>query len=629
MPVTKLVWILLVIAAVAAVAGVWQLSNARGYQTRGRRRQQGSPDMRENRVKLRERMTDTRQLTRSEKKLYKESQRLLAEGKIAPAARILEQLNMPREAIQCLEDHGYIDDAARILMRLQRPNRAGVIYARHGQWDKAAQCFKIANMPLEVGKCARQANNPIFAAEYFEKAGYLIDAAKCYLDSKDYLRAARLFLRANELGLAMASFAHLSGSRNCESISDPELKLIIEYLGQGPSDAGLADIIAQRNKLPDAIIELCRKGLMDAAKELYQRATADIGPQLLAEIDYYAPPAQELAGLFIKLGKGHYGGIVYERMGDYEKAASTFENTKDYTRAAYCYERARNTQKAKEMKAKAELEPRHKQEALKSISAFALSDVTATDQRSIHDDDAETVTVIHPMIDKDPPSASRLASAQINSGNLSSNQQQVVPEPPRVKFSLNAPDTNSQGVSTAAPTKASETPQENQAASPPLRRPSSISEGSILDHQRAAFWSVNLFSTLDQEQKNLLWTIGSTTSYNSGEDILNYGEDTEGLYVVLDGTVYLFHQQAGRDQVIETLSAGQFFGESWLLTDQSTSARCIAASSTTIRLLRHREFHDLLDKNATIAKKIYKQFSSALLQQFVTHKNSFKNQQAS
>lgn len=633
MPLSRLVWLLLAVAIIATIAGIWQLSNAHGYRTRGRRRDQDAQGPRDNRQKIKERMTDSRQLTRAEKKLYKESQRLLNEGKVAPAARILEQLNMPREAIQCLEDQGYIDDAARILMRLQRPNRAGVIYARHGQWDKAAQCFKIANMPLEVGKCARQANNPIMAAEYFEKAGYLIDAAKCYLDCKDYLRAARLFLRGNETGLAMASFSHLAGSRNCESISDPELKIIIDNMGKSPSDAGLADIIAQRNKLPEAIIELCRKGLIDSARELYIRATADIGPQLLAEIDYFAPPAKELANLLATLGKGQYAGIVYERMGDYAKAASTFENAHDYSRAAYCYERVRNTQKAKEMKAKAKNKSQSSNAAANSRSAFTLSDITSTDQQSSTDISHPDGVTSDPIADKCLVVADERDLVPSHPPQpINRVQQQPGPEIGRGNFSLNDADTNSKTTKQQSladnSSSATEIPLP-QHASNNLLRPSSFSTENLLDRQQSAFCAVNLFTALTKDEKLLLWNAGTTMNFNSGEDILNYGDECHGLYVIVEGTVYLFHLHTGRDQVIDTLSTGRAFGETYLLTDQKPSVRTIAAASTTIRLINYFNFHKVLDKNAAIAKKIYKQFCLSLIHPSSTSENLSKNQQAS
>ena len=120
-----------------------------------------------------------------------------------PGARILEQLNMPREAIQALEDAGLIHEAAKILMRMQRANRAGVIYARHAMWDNAAQCFKLANMPLEVAKCYREAGNLPLAAEYFVGDPDAVALADTVLPadlSPDESREAVRALRGKPLG---------------------------------------------------------------------------------------------------------------------------------------------------------------------------------------------------------------------------------------------------------------------------------------------------------------------------------------------------------------------------------------------------------------------------------------------
>src|SRR5690606_19746011 len=105
------------------------------------------------------RSADKRRLSRRERGLYTQAEILLKQGKVMPAARILEQINMPREAIQALEDHGEIHEAANILMRMQRQNRAGVVYARHGLWADAAKCFQLAKMPLEAAKCYRESGD--------------------------------------------------------------------------------------------------------------------------------------------------------------------------------------------------------------------------------------------------------------------------------------------------------------------------------------------------------------------------------------------------------------------------------------------------------------------------------------
>src|SRR5690606_39370166 len=114
---------------VCLIAAVWIYAESRGYRSRGRRRK--GPADRGNRS------TDKRRLSRREKGLYTQAEILLKQGKAMPAARILEQINMPHEAIQALEDHGEIHEAANILMRMQRQNRAGVVYARHGMWADA------------------------------------------------------------------------------------------------------------------------------------------------------------------------------------------------------------------------------------------------------------------------------------------------------------------------------------------------------------------------------------------------------------------------------------------------------------------------------------------------------------
>lgn len=666
MPGQKLIWLLLAIAAIATVAGIWQFSNSKGYRARGRRRDATGSEGRGGQGGRAQRMTDTRQLSAAERKLYKESQRLLADGKIPPAARILEQLNMPREAIQCLEDHGFIDEAAKILMRMQRHNRAGVVYARHGMWDKAAQCFKLANMPLEVAKCARQANNLPVAAEYFEKVGRHEDAAKCYVDAGDFLRAGRLFLQGKLTEPAMTAFARLPKGA-AEQLTEQELDLIVAYIGEGHLDAGLADLVVTRNKLPDAVLALCAKGLTPQAAELYLRATADIGPQLMAEINYHDRSAEALAALFIAAAHYHYAGMVFERMGKFDRAAATFEKAEDFDRAAYCYERASNDAKVREMKDKAKQAPAGGgARARHSNAAFALANVAPTDHQQAaggseaFEDDADgndSTAVIDmssgvpvparptppspPSPPSPPPPPSRAAAA--------------VPTPPSPRpvpaggmFSLGAMDdtANDEPPAEVPPSPASVLPfksdmegeedgddedagDEEQDEALPLVAPRAPREPASFDDNKAAFHKSKFLADLDADQKNKLWSIGYTASYGNGDVVLTYNDEPKGVYIITEGSVYVFRSQGGREQVIDTIGAGESFGELWLLADQPTAVRFVAATPAKIRVITREAFTELLDKDGTIARKVYKKFTMRLLKRLLAPQNNGKNQAAS
>src|SRR4051812_28337529 len=107
MPTYLIIPILVGVGILFAVAAFFTFANARGSKRRGTRRlaeeaRGGNGGQ--------QRKTDARTLTGPEKRLYAQAKKLLAEGKVQAAARIFEQLNMHREAIQALEDAGMIHE---------------------------------------------------------------------------------------------------------------------------------------------------------------------------------------------------------------------------------------------------------------------------------------------------------------------------------------------------------------------------------------------------------------------------------------------------------------------------------------------------------------------------------------
>ena len=560
MPGPKIIWLLLIIAAIATVAGIWQFSNSKGYRSRGRRRESGTHSARNANTK---RLTDVRQLTGVEKKLYKESRRLIAEGKVAAGARILEQLNMAREAIQCLEDNGLIDEAAKILIRMQRHNRAGVVYVRHAMWDKAAQCFKVANMPLEVAKCAHQANNHLEAAEYFEKCGRIEDAANCLVDAGENLRAARKFFQLNNIPLAIKTLSRIPASQ-AEELAEEEVQGIIQFVANGSIPDGVGSILAIRNKLPETIFALCSNSHIQKAIELYKLAKADIGPQLMAEVNYHERTAEDLAALFTAVSQFNYAAVVLEKLGKFERAAASFEKAEDYDRAAYCYERAGLDSKVKEMSTKAKMAPVNRS-SNRAGSPFSLANVSTRgdldeegsdgiergEATAVIDMSANSSTPIRLAIPKERASHSVSATPPAPQSppkvdNPPGAPIGKIPQPPKMlsgTFSLGAmgedsgenapPDTkpktsvvdlhplknsanedesdDEHDTDTDADTEAEQGGVEDSADKSHLSVPAPASEDG-----KASFHKAKFLVDLDFEQKNRLWSIGFTMEFTKG-----------------------------------------------------------------------------------------------------------------
>ncbi len=368
--------LLLVIVVVSSVGAIWQFANIRGYQVRGRRRVNAAQ------AKTALRGGDKRKLTPPEKKLYKEAQRMLREKKIPAAARIFEQLGMPREAIQCLEDARLIHEAASILLRMQRHNRAGVIFARHGMWIDAAQCFKTANMPAEAAKCFRESGDHHQAGTFFEAAGRFEDAAASYEQAGEFIRAARLLFLNNERDQSLRFYAKAElGTRDPTSLNirDDELDMLAAYISAGNDDDPIINIVTAYERAAPAILALLKKNSINLATKIFKKSAEDLGPVLMSDINYGDESAQKLVDLFLNADQQNYAGRVLERLEEFESAGNAFEKAGDFERASYCFERAGNKVRAKKLKAMNLESP---QRLKYGNNGFALANVTENDSMS-------------------------------------------------------------------------------------------------------------------------------------------------------------------------------------------------------------------------------------------------------
>ncbi len=421
--------LLLVIVVISSVGAIWQFANIRGYKVRGRRRV--SPAQ----VKSSQRGGDKRKLTPPEKKLYREAHRMLREKKIPAAARIFEQLGMPREAIQCLEDARLIHEAASILLRMQRHNRAGVIFARHGMWVDAAQCFKTANMPAEASKCFREAGDHDQAGTFFEEAGRIEDAAASYEQAGEFIRAGRLLFLNNERNQSLRFYAKAAnGTRNPSSLNirDDELDMLAAYVGAGNDDAPILNIITAYDRTASVILTLLEINDINLATKLFRKSSVDVGPVLMADINYGDDSGKKLAEMFLNVDQQDYAGRVLERLEEFESAGNAFEKAGDYERASYCFERSGNKIRAKKLKAMNLETPQRLNYGNKG---FALANVTENESMAndvkpnAHDEDDEDgfgqgnneATAFL----KAGPSAESQTNEDSNSNNYKSNQDEA------------------------------------------------------------------------------------------------------------------------------------------------------------------------------------------------------------
>jgi hypothetical protein len=182
-------------------------------------------------------------------------------------------------------------------------------------------------------------------------------------------------------------------------------------------------------------------------------------------------------------------------------------------------------------------------------------------------------------------------------------------------------------VTTPEPAEAAPPPAAKVAIAPP---PPPTEHGDVnLEDGRAAFHKAKFFADLDFEQKNKLWALGQTLAYRAEATILTYNDEPRGVYVITRGSVSCYKQVGGKETYVDQMGEAESFGELWLLADQPTAVRFVASKDSQIRVIPREPFTDLMDKDGTIARKLYKRFTMRLLKRLLRPQNSRSNQAAS
>jgi CRP/FNR family cyclic AMP-dependent transcriptional regulator len=117
---------------------------------------------------------------------------------------------------------------------------------------------------------------------------------------------------------------------------------------------------------------------------------------------------------------------------------------------------------------------------------------------------------------------------------------------------------------------------------------------------------VDLFSTLDKRELQMLAKSCQERSYKAGTTIITQGDAGAGLYVIKSGKVRIV-QAVNPDRAevqLDTEGPGGVLGEMALLDDMPRSASIVAEEDVTALLLPVWEFRTVLKSHPDIALKL-------------------------
>lgn len=127
------------------------------------------------------------------------------------------------------------------------------------------------------------------------------------------------------------------------------------------------------------------------------------------------------------------------------------------------------------------------------------------------------------------------------------------------------------------------------------------------------FEHVGLFHGLQQHELQALEKAARTRSVAKHVVIINEGDETDSLYLVLEGSVKVFlTDEQGREVIVSMDGPGSFFGELALLGHNRRSASVMTLEPSRLAILPGALFLDAMDRYPRLAINMARNLASRL-----------------
>jgi CRP/FNR family transcriptional regulator len=127
--------------------------------------------------------------------------------------------------------------------------------------------------------------------------------------------------------------------------------------------------------------------------------------------------------------------------------------------------------------------------------------------------------------------------------------------------------------------------------------------------------AIPLFNGLPDDQLSAIRQIAVEKHYNKGQTIFSEGDETKGLFVVVDGRIKIYKVSSeGKEQILHIFEAGQSFGEVTVFTGQQFPANAQTLTKSRLLLFPRSAFVDLVKANPSLALNLLAIMSKKLRQ---------------
>lgn len=116
--------------------------------------------------------------------------------------------------------------------------------------------------------------------------------------------------------------------------------------------------------------------------------------------------------------------------------------------------------------------------------------------------------------------------------------------------------------------------------------------------------AIPLFSSLSEEELVSVGAHAAWRVFEKGDVILRQGELADAFFVIASGQVKVYMTEGGRDVILKTLSAGDFFGELPMFDREPRSASVAALERCHLQTLSYKAFQRAMEDSTDIAKRV-------------------------
>jgi CRP/FNR family cyclic AMP-dependent transcriptional regulator len=119
--------------------------------------------------------------------------------------------------------------------------------------------------------------------------------------------------------------------------------------------------------------------------------------------------------------------------------------------------------------------------------------------------------------------------------------------------------------------------------------------------------NISIFTGMEPRDLQLIEKRMVRRGYPKNTVILSEGDNSDSLYVILEGRVKVYlSDENGKEAIINYMEPGDYFGELSLIDDSKRSASIMTVEKSSMAVMSKQAFHQVLSDNPGIAIHLLK-----------------------